>query len=174
MSSGHTLITIFAFVLLTSLLTNFFDVTASVGSSLSSGQDGIFLTTLTTSYIEVAQGKAFDKITDTSHVGLASVNLLTATTALGPEAGEDSIAEFNDFDDFNGLTIDKDIATTNLRYRTTFAVQYVDPANPEVTSTTRTFVKRMDLKTWRVFPVADSTGIDTLKASFVLGYFHFD
>lgn len=174
MSSGHTLITIFAFILLTTIITNFFDVTASVGRSLSSGQDGIFLTTLTTSYIEVAQGMAYDQITDTMHVGLSGVNTLTATTALGPEAGEDSIADFNDFDDFNGLTVDKDIYTTNLRYRTMFTVQYVDPTNPEVTSTTRTFVKRMDLKTWRVFPAPDSTGIDTLKASFVLGYFHFD
>jgi hypothetical protein len=174
MGAGNTLVTILAFALLATILTNFFDITASVGSSISSGQDGIFLTTLTTSYVEIAQGTAFDQITDTTHIGLTDVGLLTPPGSLGSEAGEDSLYDFNDFDDFNNYSIDKDVPAANRTYRTTFKVYYVNPDNLEQISTTRTFVKRMDLKTWRTYPVADSTGIDTLKVSFVMGYFHFD
>jgi hypothetical protein len=174
MTSGHTLITIFAFALLATILTNFFDITASVGNSISSGQDGIFLTTLTTSYIEIAQGLAFDAITDTMHARLPNATTLTAPTALGPEAGEDSLYKFNDFDDFNSFEIEKEVPIGNRRYRTEFNVVYVEPENVEHIVTYRTFVKRMDLKTWRTHPVADSTGVDTLRVSFVMGYFHFD
>lgn len=174
MSSGHTLITIFAFVLLTTILTNFFDITASVGNSISSGQDGIFLTTLTTSYVEIAQGLAFDQITDTMHVRLPNANALTAPANLGPEAAEDSIYKFNDFDDFDGFEFEKEVPTGNRRYRSTFSVHYVESDNVEQISSNRTFVKRLDLKTWRTYPVADSTGVDTLRVSFVMGYFHFD
>jgi hypothetical protein len=33
----------------------------------------------------------------------------------------------------------------------------------------------MDLKTWRIFPPAESAiDLDTVRTSLVLGYFHFD
>ncbi len=33
----------------------------------------------------------------------------------------------------------------------------------------------MDLKTWRIFPVAGANErLDTLRTSLVVGYFHFD
>lgn len=173
MGSGNTLITLAAFMLLSSIIVNFYGLTADAGDAISSGQDGIFLSTLTTSYVEMAQGMAFDSITDTSHVALANAYSLTSPTGLGPEYGEDSLAEFNDFDDFNGLTLNKEAGTSNRRYRTEFKVFYVDMTDLEKVMNSRTFVKRLDMKTYRTFP-ASQDPVDTLRASFVMGYFHFD
>ena len=173
MGSGNTLLTLCAFVLFSTLLINFYDQTASAGTAISSGQDGIFLSTLTTSYIEMAQGMAFDNYTDTSHVEIANAFSLTSPTLLGPEWGEDSLSKFNDFDDFNGFSLEKEAGTSNRRYRTEFKVFYVDGTDLEKNMNSRTFVKRLDMKTYRTFPVS-AEAPDTLRASFVMGYFHFD
>jgi hypothetical protein len=174
MGSGHTLLTLGAFVLLSTILVNFYDMSASAGDAIGSGQDGIFLTTLTTSYIEMAQGMAFDDITDTMHVPLADIMSLTTPALLGPETGEDTLSEFNDFDDFDGYSIEREAGTSNRRYRTSFVVNYVDMTDLEKILTARTFVKRLDIMTWRTFPVSQEGRVDTLKSSFVMGYFHFD
>lgn len=173
MGSGNTLLTLCAFVLFSTLLVNFYDQTASAGTAISSGQDGIFLSTLTTSYIEMAQGMAFDNYSDTSHVAVANAYSLTSPTLLGREYGEDSLAAFNDFDDFNGFSLEKEAGTSNRRYRTEFKVFYVDATNLEQEMNSRTFVKRLDMKTYRTFPASQGP-VDTLRSSFVMGYFHFD
>jgi hypothetical protein len=174
MSTGHTILTLAAFLLLSTLIVNFYSLSGSAGDSITSGQDGIFLTSITTSFIEMAQGLAFDTITDTMHVGITGVGTLTAPNALGPEAGEDSLNTFNDFDDFNGFSIEREAGSSGRRYRTSFKVSYVDPNDLEHVSTSRTFIKRLDLRTWRTYPAAHDERIDTLRSSFVMGYFHFD
>ncbi len=174
MGSGHTLLTLGAFCLLSTILINFYDMTGSAGDAIGTGQDGIYLTSLTASYIEMAQGMAFDQITDTMHIPLADIMALTSPSLLGPESGEDSISEFNDFDDFDGFSIEKEAGTSNRRYHTQFSVFYVDMTDLEKTSASRTFVKRLDIKTWRTFPVSDEGRVDTLTSSSIMGYFHFD
>lgn len=163
-----------AFMLMSSVLMNFYESTANAGDAIGSGQDGIFMTTLTTSYIEMAQGMAFDEFTDTSFVTAATAGNLTAPILLGAESGEDSLAAFDDFDDFDGFTLEKEAGTSNRRYRTEFTVSYVDNVDLEKVMATRTFVKRLDMKTWRTFPASGEGGVDTLRSSFVMGYFHFD
>jgi hypothetical protein len=175
MSTGQTILTIGAFMFLTTILLNFYQVVASTGETIATGQDGILGTTIASSYMEIAQGLAFDEITDTSNIAIANPGALTSGLYLGTETGEDSLGLFDDFDDFNGLTLDKQAMGTNRVYRTQFFVSYVNPDNLLVTTTSRTFVKRMDMKTWRIFPVATSPiEIDTVRTSLVLGYFHFD
>ncbi len=175
MTTGQTILSIGAFMFLTTILLNFYRITAETGDSIASGQDGILATTIAASYAEIAQGKAFDEVTDTTNAALANPSALTSPTALGPEPGEDSLAIFNDFDDFNGKTLDKQATGTNRRYRTLFTVSYVNPDNINQKSSVRTFVKRMDLKTWRISPPASSPSeIDTVRTFLVLGYFHFD
>ena len=108
-------------------------------------------------------------------MALGSPSLLTSPSLLGPEdASEDSIYKFNDFDDFNGFTADREAGTTGRRFRTTFRVRYVDPANVNTVSSARTFVKRIDVTSWRSFPPPSGTTLDTLRMSMVMGYFHFD
>jgi hypothetical protein len=174
LGSGHTLLTLGAFVLLSTILVNFYGTSASAGDAIGSGQDGIFLTSITTSFIEQAQGLAFDSITDTMHVGLSDITSLTSPLSLGPEAGEDSLQAFNDFDDLNGFSIEREAGTSNRRYRAEFVVSYVDMTDLEKVLMSRTFIKRLDIKTWRTFPVSRESGVDTLRTSFVMGYFHFD
>ena len=176
MNTGQTIITIAAFVFLMTILVNFYGLVASTGDDISSGQDGILETTIATSYMELAQGLSYDKITDSSDIAIHNVGALTYPSNLGPdEASEDSIQYFNDFDDFNGLQFDKQPGGTNRIYRTKFSVNYVNPANVQTVVYSKTFVKRMDLKTWRIFPVAGvNERLDTLRTSLVMGYFHFD
>jgi hypothetical protein len=175
MTTGQTILSIGAFMFLTTILLNFYRVAAETGDTIASGQDGILATTIAASYAEIAQGLAFDEVTDSTNAALASPTVLTAASSLGPEAGEDSINTFNDFDDFNGKTFDKQATGTNRRYRTQFTVSYVNPDNINQKSTARTFVKRMDLKTWRIAPAPTSAkDLDTVRTFLVLGYFHFD
>ncbi|MEW6509790.1 MAG: hypothetical protein AB1428_02395 [Bacteroidota bacterium] len=173
MSTGQTILTIGAFVLLTTILQGLYNSLGNVGSDISSGQDGILATTIATSYCEIANGLAFDQVTDTSDVGLTSP--LFFTYPCGPEAGEDSMANYNDFDDLNGFVDEKTAGGSGRRYRTEFRVSYVDELNLSSIVFLRSYIKRLDMKTWRVFPpAAHDEIIDTLNTSLVMGYFHFD
>ena len=60
------------------------------------------------------------------------------------------------------------------QYKTGFTVSYVDTNDVSHVVTYRTYLKRLDMKTWRIYPLplSDET-IDTLKTSIVMGYFHF-
>jgi hypothetical protein len=175
MNTGQTLLTIGAFMFLTTIMLNFYRLVADTGDTIASGQDGILATTIATSYMELANGMAFDDVTDTSNVGLTSTIFLTAASSLGTEAGEDSLDSFNDFDDFNHRDFVKQANGTNRSYKVHFDVYYVNPNNINQKSSVQTYVKRMDIKTWRIFPVATSaTEIDTVRNSLVMGYFHFN
>ena len=176
MNTGQTIITIAAFVFLTTILVNFYGLVASTGDDIASGQDGILETTIATSYMELAQGLSYDEVSDSSDIAIHNAGALTMASQLGPDdASEDSIQNFDDFDDFNGLTVEKQPGGTNRIYRTHFVVNYVNPAYVQTIVASKTFVKRMDLKTWRIFPVAgEKERLDTLRTSLVVGYFHFD
>jgi hypothetical protein len=165
-----------AFLFVSTVLLSFYRLLGSTGDDISSGQDGILGTTISTSYLEMAQGMAFDEITDTSDVAIQNASAMTPSARLGPDNGsENSMETFNDFDDFKGFTVEKEAGGTGRRYRTRFDVNYVSPTNIEQVSSSQTFLKRMDLKTWRTFPPAkQSERLDTLKMSLVMGYFHFD
>ena len=61
------------------------------------------------------------------------------------------------------------------RFTTEFDVHYVNLDNIDKISSTPTFMKRMDLRIWRSFPMPSlDERLDTLRVSFALGYFHFD
>ena len=145
MTTGQTLLTLGAFMLLTTILLNFYGVMGESGTVINNGQDGILATTIATSYKEVARGLSFDQITDTSDVAIRNAALLTSPLALGPEPGEDSLALFNDLDDLNGLVQDKQVTGSTCIYRTSFTVHYVDPDDVDHTSSFRTFTKRLDM-----------------------------
>lgn len=176
MSTGQTLLTVGAMMLLSTILLNFYRVLADTGDDIMSGQDGILATTIATSYMELANGLAFDCITDTSNIALFNSGALTAPGYLGPDGSdEDSVFKFNDFDDFKGFHTEKEAGGTTRRYRAEFDVNYVNPDNVSEVVAYRTFVKRLDVRIWRTFPpVPAGTRTDTLNVSQVMGYFHFD
>jgi hypothetical protein len=175
MSTNNMLLTIGAFVILTSILHNIYGILAVTGDDIAEAQDMILANTIATSYLEIAQGLAFDHITDTSDIAIGKAALLTDPYALGPDdSAEDSIGNFTDFDDFNGLVLEKRATGSDKRFKTFFRVSYVDPNNVDAVSTIRTFVKRIDLKVWRSFPPSKGASTDTLRMSHAMGYFHFD
>ena len=176
MATAQTLLTIAALVLLSMSLLNFNGTVAQSGNSIESAQDGILETTIATSFLELAQGLAFDEVTDSSDVAITNVNVLTSPTQLGPDSSvENSVYTFDDFDDFNGLALDKEVSGNGRRYRAQFSVNYIDGNDASQVSSTRTYVKRMDLKIWRILPPLRSSSVsDTLKMSLAMGYFHFD
>ena len=176
MGSNHTILTIGAFIILTSILQNFYRILGATGDDIGDAQDMILANTIATSYVEIAQGLSFDSYTDTANVALGSPSVLTSPSLLGPESSsEDSIQRFDDFDDFNTKVFEREATGTSKRFMTSFRVWYVDPNNVNTISpSTRTFVKRIDLKTWRSYPPIDGLPTDTLRTSFVLGYWHFD
>lgn len=174
MSMIQTILSLGAMMFLSTVLVTFYTTLGSTGGEISGGQDGILGTSIATSYLETAQGEAFDAYTDTMKIDTPTG--LTEWNALGPEtAFEDTITRFDDFDDYNGYTIEKEASNTGRKYTTTFSVYYVDPNNVKNKINSRSFVKRMDLKTWRSFPLSGpGTAVDTVRMSLVLGYFHFD
>ena len=173
--SNHTILTIGAFIILTTILQNFYRLLGNTGDDITDAQDMILATTIATSYLEVAQGLAFDEVTDTSSAALGNPTALTAPYAMGPdEANEDSVHKFDDFDDFHQFSTERMATGTNRRFSTSFSVSYVYPGNVSQVSAARTFLKRIDLKTWRSYPPPDGSALDTLRLSLVMGYFHFD
>jgi hypothetical protein len=174
--SNHTILTIGAFLILTTVLVSMYRLLGTAGDDVGNAQDMILATTLTTSYLELAQGMAYDQLTDSAHVTVPSTTTLTPSTWLGPDtASENSIAAFNDFDDFNGYSIERPATGSNKRFTSAFRVSYVDPGNVDAISAAPTFVKRLDVKTWRSFPLmTDGAVPDTLRMSVCMGYFHFD
>ena len=166
MSTGQTMITMGAFVLLMTMLVSFYRILAEGGQTVDSSQATITEVSLATSYTQLAQALHFDEVT----VDTFATNTSMLSTTLGAEAGEDSLDLFDDFDDFNNYTATATSLAGNFgTYLTKFKVYYVKPTNVNLVSATRTFVKRMDMTITRTAP----PGTDTLRVSVVMGYWHF-
>jgi hypothetical protein len=176
MSTGQTVLTILAFVLMSSIIVNFYQWIGLSGDTIVESQDRIVATSIGSSYIEFAQGLAFDRVTANSDSARGHPSVLTAPSLLAQDS-EDSanvMNSFDDFDDFNGLEFEQDAGGTNGRYRTRFSVYYVDPGNIDVPSSVQTFVKRMDLKIWRADVINGGASRDTVTMFTTSGYFKFN
>jgi hypothetical protein len=168
MNTGQMLLTVGALVLLgTTVLTVNRSFTQQ-GIVLEQTEIGVYAVSLATSVVEEASGMAFDEVTVDNSVTMPSS--LTNPNRLGPESGETtspaSSANFNDFDDYNGL-----VAGTNIAGVDSFTVKcnvyYVDPSAPDTPITSRTFFKRLDVK------VYSTATADTIKMSYIFSYFMF-
>ncbi|MGA9363237.1 MAG: hypothetical protein WBW16_02600 [Bacteroidota bacterium] len=174
MSTGQVILTIGAFMLLSTILVSFYGLVADSNKAIDGTQGDITEVALAISFQEIIQGMAFDEATGDSM--RVQVNDLSST--LGPdnpppagEPNETNLETFDDIDDFNNYEIDQMNPGGVLgTYRTHFNVYYVTPSNINQISSGKTFTKRVDMRLWRVTP----PGQDTLKTSFVVGYFHFD
>jgi hypothetical protein len=175
MTTNNILLTIGAFVILTAILQNIYGIIGMAEDDLAGAQDMILANSIATSYLERANGVAFDNVTDTSDAAIGDPSVLTHPWDLGPDSpAETAISTFNDFDDFNGLQVEDRPKGSAKRFNTSFRVNYVNPANVDEISSTPTFVKRLDVATWRTFPPPMGVALDTLRMSHVMGYFHFD
>ena len=122
---------------------------------------GIYKVSLGTSILEEAMGRAFDE--NSLETDISSLSSLTG--ALGKESGE-VYPEFDDFDDYNGLRTT--LATEGVDSLFTLCkVVYVDPTNPDGSSSSRTWHKKIVVKVW------GSVEPDTLTFQHVFSYWSF-
>lgn len=133
------------------------------GMVLEKTEVGVYATSLATSMIQEATGKAFDEETVDTVVAIPSD--FTHPSSLGPESGE-SYPAFDDFDDYNGMVRTVDVQGTDIF--TVFAtVQYVQDTDPNSATTNRTYHKRIDIA------VAGSMSADTVRMSSIFSYWSF-
>lgn len=170
-------------MLLSTMLVTFYRLLAESGATIDSAQTGITAVSLGTSYIQLAQGLAFDEVTIDAFITQGQLGMLTPPTSLGrdvqmgpdspPDASappEDGPNHFDDIDDFNNFPVrDTSLEAMLGDFNVFFLVYYVDPANILLPAASQTAVKRMDLKIWRVNPPST----DTLKMTYIIGYFKF-
>jgi hypothetical protein len=167
MNTGQVMLSIAAFMFLGTVLVNFNHLVLANNEDMSNSHDLIIASTIASTYLEAAQAMNFDEKSIEDPV-YDPMNL-TAPNDLGPE-GEYDITQFDDFDDFNGYSVTEQAEGNNGVFRSDFTVTYVDPEDINYKSV-QTFVKRLDIKTWRVDVPATR---DTIRMFTTMAYFKFN
>ena len=114
-------------------------------------------------YLSEAATKEFDEVCLTSLPLIASQ--LTPVANLGSESGE-YYPNFDDLDDYVDLSLVDSTTFPSVSFTVTGAVDYIDPDNPETTSGSPTFVKRLRItvtSSYLVDPVSRNTLQITLE-----------
>ena len=163
MNTGQMLLTIGAVILLGLTVITVNSTFSQHGMVLEKTEVGVYATSLATSIIQEATGRAFDE--NTVDTVVTSVTDFTLPSSLGPETGEVYPA-FDDFDDYNGLVRTVDVQGTDI-FTVWSTVSYVQDHNPNSTSTNRTYHKRIDIA------VAGSSSADTVRMSSIFSYWSF-
>ncbi len=167
MNTGQVLLSIMAFVFLSTVVVNFHSLVADNTLQMTDSHDVIIATSLASSYLESAQAMNFDEKTISTPVDDAGG--FTEPSKLGPD-GELTMEGFDDIDDFNGYVRIDSAGANNGVFESVFQVCYVDPEDIN-TQTSQTFLKRIDVKTWRIDrPVT----YDTVTVFATMGYFRFN
>lgn len=163
MNTGESLITIGAMMLLALTVLRVNSSLMGTDTVLYNTKFGVLAVSLATSVIEEANKKSFDQA-DTADA-VSDINLLTAPASLGPSAGE-KYPHFDDFDDFNGY---KDTITNlpSAIFYVSCQVCYVNPTNPDVASTSRTWHKKITVN------VTSPSMTDTFKIASIFSYWYF-
>lgn len=162
MNTGQTLLTILAIMLLGSNVVSVNKTFTQHGVILQQTEIGIFGVSLGQSIVEEAQGKRYDA--NTADSVAASVDELSST--LGPEAGDTTRIDFNDFDDYNGWKDSLYVDGVD-RFKRWATVCYVDTSNLDGSSATRKWHKKLT-----VFVKPDNVQ-DTIKMSYIFSYWSF-
>ena len=161
MNSGQMLLTAGAVVLMGMTILAVNNTFTNHGFTLQQTEIGIYKVSLGMSILEEAMGKAFDeKSIDTD---LSSTASLTAT--LGKESGE-VYPDFDDFDDYNNFQEKIGIyGVDSISIKS--QVVYVDPANPDGSTGTPTWHKKITVFVW------GSVQPDTLTFKTLFSYWSF-
>jgi hypothetical protein len=196
MNLGQMLMVTGAIVLLGILVLNANSTVYQASDSMYTSEFGMTAVSLSTSLVEEAMGKMFDKVVAPANsLAVYDSTLLTSPGALGPELGESyHVAghDFNDFDDFNNLKIcyhgslpgDADatsgfvqVQVTGLqaKYYVSCTVTYVRPPNLDADYTVRqTWHKKITVKVWSpsALKPGSSEILDTLTYPAVMSYWN--
>jgi hypothetical protein len=163
MSSNQMLITIGGMVLLLTVILRVNTNYLESDKVLLNSKFCVLATSLASSIIEEACGKAFDAATDTASVD--DLALLTHPYSLG-HGYQEAYEDFNDFDDFHKFT-KIDTTLPSAVFKITSQVGYIDPANPDEFITSRSWHKKINVK------VTSESMTDTVKMSSIYSYWYF-
>lgn len=172
MNTGQMMITIASLMLLSIVVLTINRNFLTTNSSLLTNKQTLSATSLATSIIEEASGKAFDENT---LGGKSITNANVFTSLLGPETNEKYNAkganEFDDFDDFDGLQDSIDIPGSGT-YKFWVKVNYIKD-NLTITSS-KQFNKILTVKVSNEGMMSDyfnnSTIPDSVTMSFIYSY----
>lgn len=159
MNLGQSLFAMGALLILSLTILRMNNNILSTDETVMDSKIGILATSIGTSLIEEASKLAFDENTKVNPVN--DLNGLTPVLSLG----QDHLGEFDDFDDFNNYTKHDTIYT--IPFHTKCIVTYINPANPNGSSTNRTWHKKLTVK------IASDFSKDTLELSTVYSYWYF-
>lgn len=162
MNTGQMLISIGALLLLSMTVLRVNNTILQTDSVMMESKFGILATSISTSLIEKASKKAFDA--NTFEAAVSNLSGLTAVNALGPDIGETTPENFNDFDDFDGYAEQ----ITNLPsavFDVSCEVCYINPTNPDRKLNTQSWHKKMIVK------VSSPSSQDTINLSTIYSYF---
>jgi len=174
---GQTIITIGAMTMLVLAILNFNANLVKVSDSLDQDRYRLEALSMLSSYIEMASQYYFDEATlDTSIA--ATVSDFTPPKFLGMEANDTS--GFDDFDDFHGVTL-QDTGRSGIVYNVSFDVRYVLLVGSTIQpSTDREYNKQMEVRITDAYDpplihdLLEPSVHDTVKMSFVLGYWFYN
>jgi len=171
MNTGQSLFSIAALLFLSLIILRVNNSILTTDSVMYDSKFGLLATSIATSIIEKAISRPFDENTlDSTDVSITSPTFFSST--LGPE-GSESPDFPDDFDDFNGYT-QKDTFFNSLVFTSSCKVFYINPANLEVQSSTRTWHKRLTVTvTWKQNDENTGVTTDSIKHSTIYSYWYF-
>ena len=148
----------------------------SLNNAILFSESNQIVTQVENSALAVAQGylseaavKTFDEVCLTSLPLIAAQ--LTPVADLGSDAGE-YYPNFDDLDDYGDLSLVDTTAFPTIAFNVTGSVDYVDPNNPETTSASPTFVKRLRVTITSSYLVDPASG-DSLNITLQRLYAYF-
>lgn len=167
MNTSQMMITLGAMVLLSLVLLRVYNGFFNTTSTLLDSKLGVVATSVATSIIEEATGKAFDQKTDSTSVS----NLTDLSSTLGPEPGE-TYPDFNDIDDYNGFhKIDNTIPAAVFEINC--EVDYVNDTNLDGKSSIRTWHKKITVHVTSESMLGQDSVPDTVTLSAIYSYWYF-
>ena len=142
MTGNQMMLSIVAMIFLSMLILNVHSSTTDKLIILYSNESVIEATGIAQAVFEEIQTKAYDEATTTS--AAKERDLLTPVLSLGKETGETAHNDFDDIDDYNNYTL-TDTANVMGTFQLAVKVRYAAETAPYDTSSTRTYMKRVDI-----------------------------
>jgi hypothetical protein len=142
MTGNQMMLSIVGMIFLSMLILNVHTSTSDKLIILYSNESVIEATGIVQAVFEEIQTKAFDETTTTS--AAKERNLLTPALSLGNDSSEVVSRDFDDIDDYNNYTI-TDTANVMGTFELAVQVRYAEETAPYETSSSRTFIKRVDV-----------------------------
>ena len=142
MAGNQMILSIAGMIFLSMLILNVHSSTTDKLIILYSNEAVIEATGIVQAVFEEIQTKAFDE--NTVSDAAKERNLLTPVLSLGKDSSEVVYTDFDDIDDYNGLSI-TDTANVMGQFNLAVWVYYVDETSPYDSSGIRTYIKRVDI-----------------------------